>query len=258
MTDQPVPSTTRLAATVVIFRDRPAGPPELLIMERAGTMAFAAGALVFPGGALDPDDLAWADRLGWPMDREEAAARIAAVRETIEESGIAVGFAATPDPAIIADMRQGLIRGEAFSGLVARHGLTIDPDRLVPFARWHPSLNEQVKRVFDTRFYLTRDESGGEAMVDASENVHLFWASAQEVLDMCARGDGQIIFPTKRNLERLALFGSFDAAVAHARDTPIEKVQPWMEERAGETYLCIPSHLGYPVTSEAISALRRG
>ena len=54
----------RPAATVVIIRDRPDEAAELLMVERASTMAFAAGALVFPGGAVDPADLALAARHG--------------------------------------------------------------------------------------------------------------------------------------------------------------------------------------------------
>ena len=45
------------AATLVIMRpsDR-GGPDEILMVKRSVTMAFAAGAVVFPGGRVDPDD----------------------------------------------------------------------------------------------------------------------------------------------------------------------------------------------------------
>ena len=45
------------AATVVIFRNCSAGgPPELLMVQRAKEMRFAGGAVVFPGGRVDPAD----------------------------------------------------------------------------------------------------------------------------------------------------------------------------------------------------------
>ena len=48
------------AATLIVVRDRPDGPPELLMVERSEGMAFAAGALVFPGGRIDAADVrAW-------------------------------------------------------------------------------------------------------------------------------------------------------------------------------------------------------
>ena len=57
--DEPIP-----AATLVLMRAVAGGPPELLMTERTGRMAFAAGALVFPGGRIDADDHATAE--AWP------------------------------------------------------------------------------------------------------------------------------------------------------------------------------------------------
>ena len=76
------------AATLILMRPSaaPGGAPEILMMERAANMAFAAGALVFPGGRIDPDDHITAAALAPELD--DAPARIAAIRETIEESGI--------------------------------------------------------------------------------------------------------------------------------------------------------------------------
>ncbi|KAI1693827.1 hypothetical protein DdX_20473 [Ditylenchus destructor] len=48
-------------------------------------------------------------------------------------------------------------------------------------------------------------------------------------LDMADRGEARIIYPTRRNLERLAQFGSFAEAVADARAHRIEAITPWIE-----------------------------
>jgi hypothetical protein len=37
----------------------------------------------------------------------------------------------------------------------------------------------------------------------------------------------------------------------------VTKVTPWIEERHGETLLCIPEGIGYPVTSEPLETARR-
>ena len=248
----------RPAATVVIVRDRPGRPPELLMMERASTMAFAAGALVFPGGAVDEADHALAARIDGGLDIEEAAARIAAIRETIEEAGLGIGLAGAVDAAMLLRLRDGLHDGRPLGELLERHGLSLALDQLAPFARWHPAPFEQAARVFDTRFYLARAPEGQVASVDATENVRLFWSSAADTLARCDAGESRIIFPTRRNLERLALHGSHADLVAHAAAHPVEKVRPWKEERDGETHLCIPDHLGYPVTSEPVRQVRRG
>ncbi|WHO40359.1 NUDIX domain-containing protein [Sphingobium sp. AP49] len=249
---------SRAAATAVIVRDVADGPPELLMMERAATMAFAAGALVFPGGGVDARDLALAERVAGDLPRDEAAARIAAIRETIEESGLGIALSGQIEADALIAIRAGLLTGDALGDLLAEHGIDLALDELEPFARWHPSPREKAIRVYDTRFYLARAPDGQVAQVDATENVRLFWSSAAATLARCDAGEGHIIFPTRRNLERLAQFASHAELVAHARGIPVEKVRPWFEDRDGEPHLCIPGHLGYPVTSEPMRQVRRG
>ncbi|TDN88466.1 NUDIX domain-containing protein [Microbacterium sp. BK668] len=69
-----------VAATVVVLRDGDRGP-EVLMIERPDRGSFA-GAWVFPGGKVEPQD-----RLS-DSEPEEAVARRAGVRETREESGL--------------------------------------------------------------------------------------------------------------------------------------------------------------------------
>ncbi len=254
--NHPAPDA-RQAATVVLFRDRPDGPPDLLMMQRAKSMAFAAGALVFPGGAVDADDIALAQAMGRPWAPDEAAARIAAIRETLEESGMGLGFPDGFAAAALEAMRIRMDGGAAFSALLAEQAIVLDLNCLTPFARWHPAALERAHRIYDTRFYLARAPEGQEASADETENVHLFWRSAAETIAQCDAGDGRIIFPTRRNLERLALCDSFDAAVDHARSIPVEKVTPWIDVRDGQRHLCIADHLGYPVTSELMASADR-
>jgi 8-oxo-dGTP pyrophosphatase MutT (NUDIX family) len=71
----------RPASTVVLLRDTPGGL-ETLLLKRNKALIFAGGAWVFPGGSLDPEDLAAADN-----DIEQAS-EIAAAREAREESGL--------------------------------------------------------------------------------------------------------------------------------------------------------------------------
>ena len=73
----------RTASTVVLIRDADGGP-EVLMLKRNKALLFAGGVWVFPGGALDPEDLEAAG------EDEEHAARIAAAREAEEEAGVHV------------------------------------------------------------------------------------------------------------------------------------------------------------------------
>ena len=243
------------AATLVIFRDTPAGPPELLMVERAKAMAFAGGALVFPGGRVDPGDHALAAVLGSPGD--ETAARIAAIRETIEEAGLPIGLSPMPSIHAFEQLRAALHAGTAFGEALAEAGTSLDLETLEYFARWRPA--HAHARIFDTRFYLARlPAEAPAARVDETENVRLFWATAAHILAETDAGRATIIFPTRRNLERLAQFTDFSAAVANARAHPIRTVTPWSEMRDGVEHLCIPDDLGYPITSEPMSDAVRG
>ena len=252
MADQPAAIIP--AATVVVMRDRPNGAPELLMLERSAAMSFAGGALVFPGGRVDPGDRALAE-VGGADDPEDAAARIAAVREAIEEAGIALALDPMPDAAALVKVRAALHEGMPFGEALDRAGSGLALDRLVPFARWLPL--GLPHRIFDTRFYLARAPEGATPSVDATENSRLFWATARDVLDEADAGRATIIFPTRRNLERLALFGSFDDAVADARAHPVRTITPHVEMRDGAEHLCIPDDLGYPVTAERLTRVRR-
>ena len=72
----------RPASTVVLLRDGEDGL-ETLLLKRNQALMFAGGFWVFPGGALDPEDLEAAG------GDEVEASRIAAAREAHEESGLA-------------------------------------------------------------------------------------------------------------------------------------------------------------------------
>ena len=242
------------AATLVLMRERSAGPPELLMIERTLDMAFAAGALVFPGGRIDPDDHLVAERFGGGL--EYAAARVAAIRETIEETGIAPAIAPAPAPELVAQMRLELEEGTPFSAILEAAGLDLDLRSLVPFARWCPNFREA--RRFDTLFFLARAPEGmAEGSAAEAEAVRSFWAPAADVLADIAEGRAHAIFPTRRNLERLARFGSFDEAREDAAHHGVRKVVPWVEERDGVKWLCIPNDLGYPITAELLATARR-
>jgi 8-oxo-dGTP pyrophosphatase MutT (NUDIX family) len=240
------------AATLILMRPAPAGgPPEILILERAETMAFAAGALVFPGGRIDPEDLAMAQRFPEVAD---AAARIAAIRETIEETGVAPALAPSPDAAAL---REAMAAGRPFAALLDEMGLALDLEALTPFARWCPNFREA--RRFDTLFYLAEAPAGGKTLhsADETESVHTFWASAARVLAEIEAGRAKAIFPTRRNLERLAGLDSLEDARADAGRHSVKKITPWVEERGGRRFVCIPEGIGYPVTAEPYESARR-
>lgn len=246
------------AATVVVFRNDPEnGAPQILMTVRHRAMSFAGGMAVFPGGRVDDADRRLAETLPSIPDADEAAHRIAAIRETLEETGLVVGItgAVTDEKARAA--RAMLLDCKALAPVLEAMDWALDLDALVPFARWHPQ-NERLPRIFDTRFYLADLGTGAvDLEIDATENTHLFWTGAAEALDQAERGEIALIFPTRRNLERLATFASFEKARAQAEAVPVQTIVPWMEERDGERWLRIPADAGYPVDGEPLRTAHR-
>ena len=245
--DPPIP-----AATLVVMRPALVGPPEILAVERAAGMAFAGGAIVFPGGRVDAADESLAAALGRPGD----AARITAIRETIEESAVIAGLAGPVDPTLGPILQAALNGGAPFANLLEKHNLALDLDALTPFARWMPAFKQP--RRFDTIFYLAPALPGDwRPIPQPGECEAAEWATAASLLGRVEAGAASAIFPTRRNLERIALHAGIAEAVADARRHPLDTIVPWIEQRGGVDMVCIPEDRGYPQTCEPVtSALR--
>ena len=186
----------------------------------------------------------------------DAAARIAAIRETIEETGLAPGLDPAPDAAMTQTLRNGLAAGRPLADLLVENGLALDLDALTPFARWCPNFRET--RRFDTLFFLAEaPPEAPDPVVAEAEVVRAFWASAAEILADVDAGRAHVIFPTRRNLERLARFASIEEAHADAARHPLTQITPWLADVDGTPHVCIPEGIGYPVTSEPLETARR-
>ena len=249
------------AATIIIFRKNPdGGAPQVLMTVRAHEMRFAGGMAVFPGGRVDPADYALGEKVAgeWGLSSDEAAHQIAAVRETLEETGLALGLAGAITAQSAAAARAMLSETGALAPVLEAFGWRLDLAQIVPFARWFPK-NENIPRVYDTRFYIADLGTGDvEVSIDAAENTHLFWTTAKGALEAAERGEIKLIFPTRRNLERLALFSSFAEARAQAEAIPVRTIMPQVVEEDGKAWLTILADAGYPVTRELLETVARG
>lgn len=251
------------AATIIIFRNAPdGGAPEVLMTVRSRNMTFAGGMAVFPGGRVDPADFDLGTKISAFMDGDvgpdEAAHQIAAIRETLEETGLALGLKGDITAETAAAARSMLEKIGTLAPVLEAFDWSLDLDQIVPFARWFPK-NENIPRVYDTRFYLA-DLGTGEVdvSIDHAENTRLFWTSAQGALEMAERGEIKLIFPTRRNLERLALFASFEEARAQAEAIPVKTIVPQIDTSGDKPMLTILEDAGYPVTSELLDTVARG
>jgi 8-oxo-dGTP pyrophosphatase MutT (NUDIX family) len=167
------------AATVILLRQR--ADVEAYLLRRVRALDFAPGACVFPGGSVDAQDadpdIGWAgpsaadvaDRLSTSQERARALV-CAAVRETFEESGVLLAgpspTALVDDSAALARDRHALLEGTtSFRELLARRGLLLRADLLVPWTRWLTP--EASHRRFDTWFFAAALPPGQTAALAA-------------------------------------------------------------------------------------------
>jgi len=231
----------RGAATVVLVRSSPSGTPEVFLMHRQQTMAFAAGMVVFPGGGVDPrdsDDLdlrwsgpgpeQWGQQLG--VTAGDAVGLVcAAVRETFEECGVLLATAPGADdyPTVDKgdweqDRMRLLAREIALSELLLERGLVLRSDRLKPWAHW--TTPEFEPRRYDTWFFLAHLPHGRTARHLGGEASASGWSTPQEVLDRYERDEIKLLPPTLVTLEELAL--APDVVELRARERDLTEVMP--------------------------------
>ncbi|MEM7690307.1 MAG: NUDIX domain-containing protein [Pseudomonadota bacterium] len=249
------------AATIIIYRACPdGGAPQVLMTVRSRNMTFAGGMAVFPGGRVDPADFELGESVApaHGIAPDEAAHQIAAIRETLEETGLALGLTGDISAQTASDARALLEKKKALAPVLDAFGWELDLAQITPFARWFPQ-NEKLSRVYDTRFYLADLGTGAvDVSIDHSENTKLFWVSAHGALDMAEQGAIKLIFPTRRNLERLALFASFQEARAQAEAIPVKTIVPKVDTSSGQPMLTIMKDAGYPITAELLETVARG
>lgn len=255
------PAPAIAAATVVLLRDAPHGW-ELLLLERHAATAFAGGAMVFPGGRVDPGDAAvaadprHANFAG--LTSGDAAARVAAGREAFEEADVLLGSGPPIEPAARAASRAELNAGTAAWGnFLAATGTRLDAAALVPFSHWVPPAAAPIARRFDTLFYLARLPVGAIVTPDGREAVAAHWTTPAAALARADSGEIGVLFPTRRNLERLAQYATIDALLTATAARPLTRIEPAIVHRDGRDWLTIPAGCDYPVTEEAVTASRR-
>lgn len=249
------PVRARDAATVALFRAGRSGGIQVYLLRRKATMAFAAGAYVFPGGSVDPRDtdqaVAWAGpspaEWGRVFHADEAVARglvCAAVRETFEESGVLL---AGPGPDSVVDDTTGddweadrlalIDRSLSFAEFLSRRGLVLRTDLLKAWAHW---ITPEVEaRRYDTRFFVAVLPEGQRTRDVGGEADRVVWQRPAEAIDLAHRGEIFLMPPTYRTLSELA--GCAGVAEVLATPREIVTIMPRAVEVDGELRLEVAS-----------------
>jgi len=187
----------RRAATIVATRPGPDGP-EVLVVERSAASRFLPGYVAFPGGAVDVEDAEHARR--WFGDPSEAA-RAAALRELIEETGIAVSSSGAAGAAGLGDV------DAAPPAAGSLHEI----------ARWIAP--EDVPVRFDARYFAVELSAGVEPVADGGETADAWWVSPRTLLAEWRAGRRKLYWPTWLTVSELAGCGSVEALLALRLET---------------------------------------
>ncbi|MGH1420380.1 MAG: NUDIX hydrolase [Hyphomonas sp.] len=258
----------RLSATVLLVRDSDTAL-EVLMVKRHHQIDFVAGALVFPGGKSSDDDTspewdAYTDGDYGPVQQD---ARIAAVREAFEESGLLLarhkenrGPGAELVGAEVADRlgphRAAVDRGEeSFLELIKKNDLVLALDSLVLFGHWITP--KMMPKRFDTYFYVAPAPLTQAARHDGRETTDSVWLGATQALEQAEAGEANIIFPTRMNLKKLARAKNVTDAVEQFSTEQVVTVEPVAGKNdSGEPCLFIPAEAGYGQTEELLTNVK--
>ncbi|HEX9468419.1 MAG TPA: NUDIX hydrolase [Bradyrhizobium sp.] len=249
----------RPASTILLLRDSAAikGEIEVFMMVRHYEIDFSSGALVFPGGSVDKSDNEIIARPelysgGEGLNATNLSFRIAAIRETFEESGILLArlrgsnslIDAKRAGEIEAANRAALCEGKTtFPEVLSDNELKLALDELVPYAHWITP--EGMPKRFDTWFFLAAAPPEQLGAHDGRESTDSIWVSPREALAGGESGRFKLPFPTTRNLIRLGRQNSVKAALDDMRGKPIVTVMPVMTKLNGGRQLRIPREAGY-------------
>jgi 8-oxo-dGTP pyrophosphatase MutT (NUDIX family) len=245
----------------MLLRPDRSGQPEVYLLRRKASMAFAPGAFVFPGGSVDtrdaeqevgwagPDAAEWGQAFGAPPELARALL-CAAVRETFEESGVLLAgpsadsvVADTSSPDWEADRTALLRRSLSLAELLHRRGLVLRSDLLRPWSRWITPAAEE--RRYDTRFFAAALPSRQRTRDVGGEADQVTWAGPADAIAMARRKEIMLMPPTAVTLAELAACPDVDAAITSPR--VIRPLQPEVSVHDGIAWLALPPGLEYPL-----------
>ena len=250
------PAEPRDAATVVLLREAQ-GAPELYLLRRQTSMAFAAGMCVFPGGGVDerdfdasiawagPSPAQWAQLLG--VDEARARALVcAAVRETFEESGVLLAGSSPVE--VVADTsgddweadRVALeSRSLAFTAFLEKRGLVLRSDLLGAWSGWLTPIFEP--RRYRTWFFVA-DLPEGQVTRDVStESSSVTWQTALSAVEAVEKQELFMLPPTYLTCLEVSQFSSVGSIMAATAGRRVEMFMPQVVADGEEFVLSRPA-----------------
>lgn len=170
----------RHAASMVLVKE--GQPARFLWARRTDHAPSFSGFHVFPGGLVDAGDASLPNDGG-----ANIGARVAALRELLEETGILIAHGAEAlDESEIGELRDRFLEDEMAAEHFVALGLRFRTAELEPIGRWVTP--EFAPTRYDTRFFALRVEHAIEPSLDVREIDEAEWISVPDARARWARG----------------------------------------------------------------------
>jgi 8-oxo-dGTP pyrophosphatase MutT (NUDIX family) len=228
------------AATVILLRPDKGPGFEVFLTRRPDGMAFLGGMYCFPGGTVRKEDgtdgmLRQCRGLTGSQARKIVGAYfkpqealgvwVAAVREVFEETGILLACKRSGHPlAFNSELARRLSRKHielttkagSFQALLESENLLCDLASLGYFSYWQTPAQFAMR--FNTRFFIARLPKDQTPLATTPEVAHSVWLTADRALQLFARGELPMIFPTFASLRALADYASLESVTREFLD----------------------------------------
>ena len=255
-----MPVEPRLAAAIVLLRDRPQGGVETFMVRRHVRSEFVPDVYVFPGGSVKPGDReaeTAPDLCVAPTGAHlgettlGTGVRAASIRELFEEAGVLLAerdghllAIASNHAARFAEHRHRLQHNETTLAAIAqKEGLALATDRLTYFAHWITP--EVMPRRFDTFFFIAAAPEEQQAAHDQLETTAGVWINPAAALEQYEQGRFPLVFATIRQLDDLSAITSVVAAQQRFQQQEIPVIRPRAALQNGEVVIRLPGEAGY-------------
>jgi 8-oxo-dGTP pyrophosphatase MutT (NUDIX family) len=255
------PAEPRDAATVVLMRPGTHGAagPDVYLLRRQTSMAFAGGMCVFPGGGVDRRDFdhavawsgpapeTWAEQLLTSAEMARALV-CAAVRETFEESGVLLAGPSASE--VVADTtgedweadRQALEASElSLTSFLERRGLVLRSDLLGAWAAW--CTPEFEPRRFRTWFFVADLPAGQRTRDVSSESSSVTWMPALAACNAVDSHQLGMMPPTYVTCLEVGQYADPAAVLAAADGRDLTMFTPAVEGEDGAATMSVPSRV---------------
>ena len=253
------------ASTVLVIRDG-IEDLEVFMVVRHHQIDFASGALVFPGGKVDENDLNPKLRKyaisSNEINDQELSYRIAGIRECYEEADVLFAYEENNSDLISNERLRKLKKWRdkfnnkegSMYDFAFEENIKFNLDDLIPFAHWITP--EMMPKRFDTYFYIAEAPKDHLGSHDGKESVDSIWITPKQALADCDSKKRTIIFPTRMNLEKLSRFKTVKEALEKIKKETIITVEPKIEKNNDGVFLTIPENAGYGLIKEPIENLK--